>query len=162
MANATIKLNFTRRAGKYDDLTIVRSDTSQIVIRCPKQGMIPHDMVHFAVESIVRETGLLRRIAAGEDAIFAMSAQNASDAIERLVEVVQAEVWSGPVPANELIDLYTLGCASRGHPALPIQAEQIDQIRLAVSELDTRWRAVPVNGTLALELTDGAGMPVDA
>ena len=39
---------FTRRDGKYDLLEIIRADGGIERIDCPKQGIIPHDMVHFA------------------------------------------------------------------------------------------------------------------
>lgn len=49
-----MQLSFHKRAGKYDDLLIERADGTTEAIQCPKQGMIPHDMVHYAVEKCVR------------------------------------------------------------------------------------------------------------
>jgi hypothetical protein len=52
-----MRLTFTKRDGKYDDLTAGRSDGRTTTIQCPKQGIIPHDMVHFAVESTLARRG---------------------------------------------------------------------------------------------------------
>ncbi|WP_225883427.1 hypothetical protein [Sphingomonas aliaeris] len=54
-----IKLQFTKRDGKYDALVIERDDGTTESIACPKQGIIPHDMVHYAVESVLHHSGFL-------------------------------------------------------------------------------------------------------
>ncbi len=46
-----MKLGFTKGSGKFDRLDIVAADGPRAPIDCPKQGIIPHDMVHFAVEA---------------------------------------------------------------------------------------------------------------
>lgn len=61
-----IELVFTKGGGKSDQLTIHRAAGAADHIDCPKQGIIPHDMVHYAVENIVAERGFLGRVAAGE------------------------------------------------------------------------------------------------
>ncbi|MFZ4383016.1 MAG: hypothetical protein ACOYO0_13740, partial [Sandarakinorhabdus sp.] len=60
-------LTFTKGSGKYDRLDIVASDGARPPIACPKQGIIPHDMVHWAVESEIAAAGFLRLIAQGGD-----------------------------------------------------------------------------------------------
>ncbi len=62
-----MKLTFTKGSGKFDRLDIVTDAGPQPAIDCPKQGIIPHDMVHFAVESEVATLGFLGGIAAGGD-----------------------------------------------------------------------------------------------
>ena len=39
-----MRLTFTKRDGKYDDLLIERPDAAPETIKNPKQGIIPHDM----------------------------------------------------------------------------------------------------------------------
>ena len=56
-------------------------------------------MVHYAVESTLARHGFLSLVAEGHSANFAAIGGEAEDAIERLVETFQAELWGGRVPA---------------------------------------------------------------
>ena len=80
----SLRLTFTKLTGKYDALVLVRPDGSSEQIQCPKQGMIPHEMVHFAVEKTLAESGFLGRIAEGER-VAAMVTQDVSEAVARIV-----------------------------------------------------------------------------
>ncbi|MEI6418569.1 MAG: hypothetical protein WCO82_05845, partial [Sphingomonadales bacterium] len=62
-----MKLIFTKGSGKYDQLLVEAPDGVRPPIPCPKQGIIPHDMVHWAVEAEVAAAGFLKLIAAGGD-----------------------------------------------------------------------------------------------
>lgn len=151
-----MKLSFHKRAGKYDELRIERADGTSEAIQCPKQGMIPHDMVHYAVEKCVLHQGFLTRVADGEAAGFAMDADDAAEAVERLVETMQAETWSGRIPAAELIAVYEHACGARGHAVLPVSEATIAAIRAEMDALDAQWAAVPVNGALTLSFERAA------
>lgn len=149
-----MKLTFTKGSGKYDRLLIETADGPRPPIDCPKQGIIPHDMVHFAVEAEVTAAGFLRLIAAGGD-----SGQRAAlgiataESVERLVEMFQGEGWSGgPVPDAEFIALYATTCDERGDTPLPITGATLAAIRTRIADLTRAWAAVPVGGTLVLEM----------
>jgi len=143
-----MQLVFTKRAGKMDELVAIRPDGSRERIDCPKQGMIPHEMVHYAVESVLASRGFLSKL--GDEGPRAMSREAAAEAIERLVETMQAAVWSGGAGAEEIVALYELGCEARGHAALPIGAEQLDAIRAEMNALAARWNALSVGESLTL------------
>jgi hypothetical protein len=147
-----VKLIFTKRAGKFDDLLIRRDDNSQETIHCPKQGIIPHDMVHYAVEKIISRKGFLTKIADGEIAQPRMAFEVDAEAIERLVEAIQAELWSGRVPFEEVVTLYQQSCHARSHPFFPVSEEDIQLIRQEVDALTAEWGTVPVQGSLILSL----------
>jgi hypothetical protein len=150
-----MQLVFTKRAGKMDELVATRSDGSRERIECPKQGMIPHEMVHYAVERVLAARGFLSKL--GEEGPCAMSREAVAEAIERMVETMQAAVWSGGATAQEILDLYTLGCEARGHAALPVNADQIAAIRTEMDALAARWNALGLGESLALSfdaLTD--------
>jgi hypothetical protein len=151
-----LKLTFKKKAGKTDELLIERNDGSKEVIPCPKQGIIPHDMVHYAVEKVVSRRGFLSRLAAGEVAEFRMSREAEADAIERLVESIQAEMWSGRVPAEEVVALYQHACAARSHPHFPVSAGDIQLIRSEIDQLTAEWEAVAVHSSLVLTLDAAA------
>ena len=135
--------------GKYDRLRIERSGQVE-EIACPKIGGIPHDMVHFAVEAVMHGDGFLRRVAGGEALSFRMAQSVASDQMERLVEVMQADAISGFPPAGDLIDMYRVTCDARGVAPYPIGDADIAALRSEMARLGKLWSAVPPGGTLAL------------
>lgn len=147
-----MRLTFTKRGGKYDDLAIERAGKEPETIACPKQGIIPHDMVHFGVESVLGHRGFLSLVADGERADFATVGGESEDAVERLVETFQAEMWGGRVPAEELLATYEHACGARGHGAVPVSAADVDAIRARLDALGADWEKVPVNGSLVLEM----------
>jgi len=147
-----MRLTFTKRGGKHDELLIERQGRPPETIACPKQGIIPHDMVHYAVESILAHQGFLSLVAEGQAAGFATTGGASEEAIERLVETFQAEMWGGRVPAADLLETYEHACDARGHAAVPVSPANVDAICARLDELSAEWAAVPVNGTLTLEL----------
>jgi hypothetical protein len=149
-----MQLIFTKGAGKFDRLAIVTAAGPQPVIDCPKQGIIPHDMVHFAVEAEVATIGFLGGIAQGGDSGFRAGADNPHHrSVERLVETMQAEAWSGgPVSYAEFLSLYHVTCEARGDTPLDLSSVTLAAIRGRLAALDREWRAVPIGGSLVLHL----------
>ena len=74
------------------------------------------------------------------------------EAIERLVECFQAEMWGGRVPAEELLATYTLACEAKAHGTTAVSIEDVEAVRERLDELSARWSEVPLNGSLVLEL----------
>ncbi|MES1986144.1 MAG: hypothetical protein V4461_14470 [Pseudomonadota bacterium] len=143
-----MRLTFTKRSGKYDDLHIAR-DGSVETVACPKQGIIPHDMVHYAVESILAHRGFLTLVAEGQTAGPRMVLSGDSEeAIERLVETFQAEMWGGRVSADDVLATFRHACAARGHGAIPVSPDDIAAIRARIDTLTEEWTQLPVNGAL--------------
>lgn len=149
-----MKLTFTKGSGKFDRLDIVAADGPRSTIDCPKQGIIPHDMVHFAVEAEVTTPGFLSLIAAGGDGGFRLGLDDRhAQSVERLVEMFQGEGWSGATVADDdFIALYRVTCEERGDTPLPISGDTIAAIRTRIADLTQRWAAVPVGGQLVLTL----------
>jgi len=149
-----MKLTFTKGSGKYDRLDIVASDGPRPPIDCPKQGIIPHDMVHWAVEAEVTAAGFLRLIAHGGDSGQRAALGIASaERVERLVEMFQGEGWSQTaLPDAEFIALYAVTCEERGDTPLPITGALLAAIRARIADVSVQWAAVPVHGKLLLEM----------
>ena len=146
-----MRLTFTKRSGKNDDLLIEREGRAVETVACPKQGIIPHDMVHYAVESTLAHRGFLSLVAEGQGANFAAAGEDAEDAVERLVETFQAEMWGRRVPADELLATYEHACEARGHPVAPVSVADVEAIRARLDELTADWADLPVNGSLSFE-----------
>jgi hypothetical protein len=142
---------FTKGPRNNDRMQVVRDDASVESIDCPKQGIIPHDMVHFAVESTLRRRGFLARVRDGEAATFRMLPEQESDAVERLVEVFQADGWSGwRGAAADLIALYRVTCRARTCAPLRLSPSDLEAVRHRLLELTARWETLPVGQALAL------------
>jgi hypothetical protein len=148
-----MKIVFTKGSGKYDRMDVFRDGADCETIQCPKQRILPHDLVHYAVESTLRRRGFLSRVRDGEAASFQMQADAESDGVERLVEVFQGDAWSGgDSPAGEMLDLYRVTCQARACPELSVGADDIAAVRACMRALDAEWDAVAVGGSLTVEL----------
>lgn len=145
-----MKMIFTRCDGKYDLLEIVRVDGGIERIDCPKQGIIPHDMVHYAVEKVLGARGFMRAAVAGEAAGYAPMHEVEANAIERLVETMQADAWGGASDAASLLDLYRLTCEAREHGAIPVDEATVRLIQDEMIQLQIAWDEVPVGGKMQL------------
>lgn len=145
-----MELTFVKRSGKFDDLTIRRDDGTTDAIACPKQGIIPHDMVHYAVEQVLAHRGFLTLVQHGSAAGFAAPGGASEEAVERLVEVFQAELWGGRVGVDDLLATYEHACAARGHSVAPVTADDVAAIRLRLDELTDRWNALASNDALTV------------
>lgn len=146
-----MQLTFTKKNGKYDHLAIVKDDKEVGHVDCPKQGIIPHDMVHYGVESVLHKRGFISRIHAGEEATFQMQAEAESDGVERLVEVFQADGWSGwKTPASDMLELYQVTCHARLCPALQLGTADVESVRIELLRLSALWNAVDVGDALTL------------
>jgi len=147
-----LDITFTKGPGKYDQMTLVRGGVLQ-TIDCPKQRIIPHDMVHYAVEFTLQKRGFLGRVRDGERADFAMGSEAESDGVERLVEVMQGDAWSGGTTSPEdMLDLYRVTCSARDCPMLPVSVDEILSIRDKLMELDVQWQALAVGESMSLRL----------
>jgi hypothetical protein len=147
-----MNLIFTKGAGKFDVMQVITSNSAVQRVDCPKQGIIPHDMVHFAVESTLHKRGFVARVISGEAAIYQMSAEPEAEAVERLVEVFQADGWSGWNSAPEaMLDLYQVTCNARQNVPLALSTEDIQAVRAQILALTAQWQATPVGESLALQ-----------
>ncbi|GAE56658.1 hypothetical protein XPR_3293 [Xanthomonas arboricola pv. pruni MAFF 301420] len=147
-----MQLVFVKGFAKHDRMDVIRDGLLAESIDCPKQGIIPHDMVHYAVESTLHKRGFICRVFDGEAASFQMESQSESDGVERLVEVFQADGWSGwSSTPLDMLDLYQVTCNASQCEPLAVQAGDIEAVRKRIFELTTQWQSVPMGGSLALQ-----------
>jgi hypothetical protein len=148
-----MQLIFTKGARKHDTMDVVRDGVVAERIECPKQGIIPHDMVHYAVESVLHKRGFVGRILDGEAGSLRMQAEAESDGVERLVEVFQADGWSGwNSAAADMLDLYQVTCNARRCTPLAVHAADFDAVRARILELTGLWQATAVGQSLTLSI----------
>ena len=142
---------FEKRDGKYDAMFIERGGRLE-EIACPKQPPIPHDMFHYAIERVLQARGFIHRAVAGEGVSFRMTPEAESEAVERLVETMQADSWSGRPPASEVIELYHTTCEARGTRPIALTDDAIAAIRSEIDRLAAAWSALPTRGRMILEI----------
>jgi len=147
-----MRIVFEKRAGKYDAMLVERESGAVEEIACPRQPPIPHDMFHFAVETVLQRRGFLHRAAAGEGAGFRMAAEPLSDAIERLVETMQADSWSGRPDVSEAIAMFAHAVPDAEALGLTLSPEDVMALRREIDRLAAAWAATPERGRLVLEL----------
>ncbi len=144
-----MRLTFTKRSGKFDELLVERDGLPPETVTCPKQGIIPHDMIHYAIESTVAHRGFLSLLREGRPVAFTTTGGDVEAAVELLVETFQAEMWGGRVPTADLLAVYEHACGD-GPLAAPVSAADIEQIRAKIDTLTERWAALPVGKSLSL------------
>lgn len=148
-----MQIVFTKGKDKFDRMQIMRGDGAVERIDCPRQRIIPHDLVHYAVESTLAKRGFLARVRDGERADTRMRGEAESDGVERLVEVTQGDAWSGGTSsAVDMMDLYRVTCEARECPMLAITKADIDAIRKRMAELTAEWDALAVGQSLSLTM----------
>lgn len=151
------------RTDKYDQLRCVRRDGSETSTIMPRQGVLPHDLIHFVVESALDyRQGFLGLIAKGADISFAMEqahdignaalADQATHA-EAIVESLQAQVWSGAFDEEMFSAGLEGACAMRSRPMPDLgRIDPKTALYDGVIALSERWQQVPFHGSLELEM----------
>lgn len=154
------------KSDKSDLLVCTRDDGSTAQVAMPRQGVLPHDLLHFIVETALPlRHGFLSQVAdGGSIAIDAgMScvegpAQHVMESgqVESLVEALQTQLWAGAFDPEAFLEGARLACASRRLPmpalaGIDLEAQLFDRAR----RLNDEWMKVPPQQSLALEFNPG-------
>lgn len=149
---------------KYDHLRFVRADGSSTQFAMPRQGILPHDLVHYVVESALPlKHGFLSQVARGAEVQFVMEAVHdranrevETEAVqaEAIVEGLQSQLWSGAFDRDYFLDGAATACTARGKE--PFDFSRVAQdlpetLYQRALELNQRWLAVPFYGSLTLD-----------
>jgi hypothetical protein len=154
--------------GKYDRLRVLRDDGSETGCEMPRQGVLPHDLVHAVVESRLHlNDGFLGLVAKGADIAFAeKNFREYIDPVrhfevaqaESVVEGLQPQLWQGVFDFGAFIAGVEGACAMRG-VAVPIISEADGQAMFDTAlRLNEQWQQVPAKAefTLAFPLAETA------
>ncbi len=150
------------KSDKYDHLRFQRADGSSTETHMPRQGILPHDLLHYIVESTLPfQFGFLRQVADGADAAFVMEQiHDVSNAkvgieavqVEAIVEALQTQLWAGEFDQEMFTYAAEMACSARNTAAYVFQ-----EIDLKLSLFDTaktlgeHWQKVPAGGVFELE-----------
>ncbi len=147
---------------RCDALHIVRSDGTVAQSDFPKKGLLPHDAIHYFVEDCLdMANGFWGMVAKGVDPaqvqIIAKAGGHASasraDApdpaivelvqAERIVEVFEADHWSGGSDGATLRDIARAGCEASHVPLPDLSDACVLAIRARISALQAEWIMAP-------------------
>jgi hypothetical protein len=157
---------------KHDHLRCVRTDGSTTECAMPRQGALPHDLVHALVESALGfSDGFMGLVARGADIAFAEKnfheyvdpvrhAQVAQ--AESVVEALQTQLWSGAFDADAFAYGVETACAMR-KVAMPDLAACDAALFDRVVALGRAWSALPNRAQWTLSFpVDPAFAPAQA
>lgn len=147
-----MRIVFTKCSGKSDRMEVIRASGVTETLACPKQGIIPHEMVHCAVEGTLHRRGFVAHVLDGKTPGFNMAMDAESDGVERLVEVFQADAWAGwTTLPTDMLDLYRVTCFSRECAPLDVSVGDIEEIRRKMLDLSAKWQAIAIGETLVID-----------
>lgn len=163
-----MRVVFTKRSGTSYDVAVYRETGAALAPRNGPGGhpYLPHDLVHFLVETEARIAhGVFGRLAAGDNGLFwpADPADRAKAARRRKGKSVKSapEVRADTARSEELVGIAVpVWELRRGHvrelPAYVTAKGVPPVVDRIVSRLDgyaDRWHALPVGGSLTLTWT---------
>jgi hypothetical protein len=150
------------RTDKLDLLRCIRGDGSETSTAMPRQGILPHDLLHYVVEAgLGWRHGFLGMIAAGADIGWTMEQTHdpvnqavTDQAIhaEALVESLQAQLWSGGFDEAMFLDGVRSACEARGRSVPALGAGAGEVLFEQAQALNARWQQLSFHGALALEM----------
>jgi hypothetical protein len=160
---------------RSDRIDVLRKDLSEVGTTFPHKGPVPHDAVHFFVESgLGIADGFWGMVSAGrhpeEIAGIAKAAGHASAKragapdpsivpilqAERTVECFEADLWGGSRGDIETLrQVIAAGCAQSNVPAPDVADSAIAEIRTRLIGLREQWSSIPDGGSITLEWTGG-------
>ena len=146
-------------AAKSDRLTCQRDDGTTTCGELPRQGILPHDAIHFVVESILGwRDAYFGHVARGTElnpadwhraaAMPGWGTEVQALQSESLVECLQAEQWGGATGPDTFRETLAITCARR-HVAPPaLDVADLHRLRKALREFGAAWRPLPPGGSL--------------
>ena len=146
---------------KYDRLRFIRANGTQAEIDMPRQGALPHDLVHYIVEdSLQLHGGFLSLVAAGAEPRFAMEAthdpqrrdiERSAFQAEAYVEALQTQLWAGAMDVDAFAYGVQTACEARAiTPPAPLPPAQAQQLFDRAQALHREWLAVAPMQALGL------------
>jgi hypothetical protein len=138
-------------AARADTLVCIRDDHSRTEGQMPRQGILPHDAIHFVVEKTLGlQKAFFGHVARGltlDHLALKQSGERPPWArlpqalqAESLVECLQAEQWGGTVDEATFQGTLGVACRVRGVPVPHVTPADLVKLRVALREFGAAWR----------------------
>ncbi len=152
---------------KYDHLKFVPKDGSTTQCQLPRQGTLPHDLIHYIVEDrLPFNNGFLGLIASGSDAEFVLKivhdklnpeVETEAVQVESIVEALQTQLWAGAFDINSFLEGAELAASSRGKSAFSFGNFDPRELYERALALLNGWSSIPFYGKMELDFKAGEG-----
>jgi len=153
-----MQIRLTRLTNERHRFEVVRDDGTREAHELETRSALPHDLVHYAVET---EAGLnasfYGRLARGET-YAALTAEPSGDpeamqteaVVARIQGVAKNDAWSGVDPESFAASIVA-GFRSLGHePPTWLTGELLVRVRERLRRVQGQWRATPFHQALVL------------
>ena len=154
-------VRFTKNppTAEADTLTCVRPDGSTTTALLTRQGILPHEAVHFVVEDALGwHDAFFGHIARGESfekitvRLHGRSARwskiTQARQSEALVECLEKDQWGGTSDPAEFAQKLVGACRQRAVEPPDITAEELERVRVALREFGAAWRPLAPGASL--------------
>ncbi len=149
------------KSEKHDLLTCTRVDGSVTQVAMPRHGILPHDLVHSIVESVLPfRHGFMSQVADGASIALDSGVSYVagperhvveSGQVESIVEALQSQLWAGAFDRSAFLEGVRLACASRKLPAPELPAIDFEsQLFDRAVGLNAQWMQLAPQQTLTL------------
>jgi hypothetical protein len=157
----TMRIRFIKGSvsSRHDLLVCLRPDGSETRGDMPRQGILPHDAIHFVVEQTLgwneaffghvargAELGHVTTRLQGEKVDWSQATQALQS--ESLVECLQAEQWGGAATPELFAQTLAESCRHRGVAAPALTRESLAAVRAALRTFGAAWRPLGPGGVL--------------
>ena len=156
-------LKFKKENRKTDQLEFWVDGEKLVQLQNPKQGILPHDMVHYVVEMCFPFEGFIKLVFDGHEPGKVMEVlsgfapkisreySQASWITESLVESLQAALWSNNMTFDGFKYLYNKACEARKISAAPIEETDFNKCTSLVEKLVSNWSDLKAGETIELK-----------
>lgn len=162
-----------RKGRTADIIQIQRTDGSVLSTNFPHKGPLPHDIVHFFVESELGiDAGFWGLVAGGrhpeEVGEMAKAAGHASASrarapdpllvpaiqAERMVECFEADLWGGGSDIQTFNHLLDAACQQSRVQSVALDQEAIARVRKALGKFQALWVGISIGGVCSFDWPD--------
>jgi hypothetical protein len=166
LGKPVLKASFVRTVGERDRIYVVRSDGSEVNWTFPTYGdALPHDLIHLVVEAAFGlGQGFWGRVDAGVDPGAIMADANRRGGSNKfsgfgtamselqLAEALANPGWLVEEPSTASLHERILVVCRESGLSVPdlLSAERIDQVRVVLKSLASRWRRLTPKGTVTV------------
>ena len=136
------------------DVVVIEHAGRATRIEAWRQAILPHELVHAAVESACGLAGFVRRVARGRDpaTIGARDPDPEVALAEALTNAFQYELAGIAEPGDEALRATLATFLAATPPVREVRAEELARCRALLAELSSRWASLAPGEALEIEL----------
>lgn len=154
-----VRFTKNRTAAGADAYSCTRPNGTTTRAEMTRQGTLPHEAIHFVVESTLGwHDAFFGRIARGASAaettekLHSLPKSGRTDPqaqqAEALVACLGKEQWAGPTDPAAFAEHLVQECRRRGVPPPDITADEVERVRTALREFGAQWRPLPPGASI--------------